>query len=101
MTPKKISRMNKENNQYSKNSRRKHKEYVNELEKKVEMLERKVSELSSVIERYKQKEFMIASGFEDHHSSYLDTDKHFEEYYLAEDKPQNRKEVIDKYINFF
>ena len=87
--------------QYSKNSRRKHKEYVTELERKVEMLEKKVIELTSLIEKYKQKEIMIASGFEDHHSSYAETDKHFGEYYRGDLKSEGKEEVIDKYINFF
>ena len=52
------------NKAYCRNTRRKNKQYVKELEQKIEDLEAKVSYLSSQVDKYKHKLNIVAIGDE-------------------------------------
>ena len=68
--------MKERNKFYSKASRRKHKEYVKELENKIESLEAKIINLNEQIDFYKNKQFSLASGIESDFTEFMNA-RHF------------------------
>ena len=72
------------NKYYSRISRRKHKEYVVELEKKVDELESKILELNKIIDSYKHRELLIASGLENDYLDFFQASKYSRDNFIDE-----------------
>ena len=90
--------LNKEKNKYySKLNRRRKKEYVAELEQKIEELEQRVLLLTDQLNLYKNKMFSLASGQEKEFTDYFDSKDQLQKGFIEESLHVSNEEGFEKF----